>query len=108
MNFSLSVEASLNYRKNTAEDAARIQQGTYMNSCLGDGIMVYKYIDIVGTSNTVITDAINNAIEEASKTVKNIKWGELGRVTFRVEEGKKIEYQAEVRIGFEVIRNNEN
>ena len=48
-----------------------------MNRCLGDGIMVYKYIDIVGTSNTVITDAINNAFEEASKTVKNIKWGEL-------------------------------
>jgi flavin-binding protein dodecin len=79
-----------------------------MNSCLGDGIMVYKYIDIVGTSNTVITDAINNAIEEASKTVKNIKWGELGRVTFRVEEGKKIEYQAEVRIAIEVIRNTED
>ena len=77
-----------------------------MNRCLDYGIMVYKYVDIVGTSNTVITDAINNAFEEASKTVKNIKWGELGRVTFRVEEGKKIEYQAEV--GFEVIRNNEN
>ena len=49
--------------------------------------MVYKYIDIVGTSNTDISDAANNAIREASKTVKNISWGELGRVTFRVEEG---------------------
>jgi flavin-binding protein dodecin len=39
-------------------------------------------------------------------TVKNIKWGELGRVTFRVEEEKKMEYQAEVRIGFEVLRDN--
>ena len=68
--------------------------------------MVYKYIDIVGTSNTDMSAAVDNAIEEASKTVKNIKWGELGRVTFRVEEGKKIEYQAEVRIGFEVIRGN--
>ena len=67
--------------------------------------MVYKYIDIVGTSSTVITDAVNNAIEEASKTVKNIKWGELGRVTFRVEEGKKVEYQTEVRVGFEVKRH---
>jgi flavin-binding protein dodecin len=80
----------------------------YINERLDVGIMVYKYIDIVGTSNTVITDAINNAFEEASRTVKNIKWGELGRVTFRVEEGKKIEYQAEVRIGFEVIRDNED
>ena len=79
-----------------------------MNRCLNYGNMVYKYIDIVGTSNTVITDAINNAFEEASKTVKNIKWGELGRVTFRVEEGKKIEYQAEVRIAFEVRRNNKD
>ncbi|MGB6531090.1 MAG: dodecin family protein [Candidatus Nitrosopolaris sp.] len=68
------------------------------------GLQIHRH----RTSNTVITDAINNAFEEASKTVKNIKWGELGRVTFRVEEGKKIEYQAEVRIGFEVIRDNED
>jgi flavin-binding protein dodecin len=66
--------------------------------------MVYKYIDIVGTSNTDISDAVNNAFKEASKTVKNIKWGEMGRVTFRVEDENKIEYQAEVRIGFEIIR----
>ena len=66
--------------------------------------MVYKYIDIVGTSSTDISDAVNNAFKEASKTVKNIKWGEMGRVTFRVEDKNKIEYQAEVRIGFEVIR----
>jgi dodecin len=66
--------------------------------------MVYKYIDIVGTSNTDISDAVNNAFEVASKTIKNIKWGEMGRVTFKVEDKNKIEYQAEVRIGFEVIR----
>ena len=69
--------------------------------------MVYKYIDIVGTSNTNITDAINNAFREASRTVKNIKWGEMGRVTFRVEEGEMIEYQAEVRIGFKVKRDED-
>jgi flavin-binding protein dodecin len=68
--------------------------------------MVYKYIDIVGTSDTDISAAADNAFKEASNTVKNIKWGELGRVTFRVEEGKKMEYQAEVRIGFEVLRDN--
>jgi dodecin len=68
--------------------------------------MVYKYIDIVGTSETDITDAVDNAFKEASKTVKDIQWGELGRVTFRVGEGKKIEYQAEVRMGFKVSRDN--
>jgi flavin-binding protein dodecin len=68
--------------------------------------MVYKYIDLVGTSNTDISDAVNNAIREAGKTVKNILWGELGRVTFRVEE-EKIVYQAEVRIGFKVKRDED-
>jgi len=66
--------------------------------------MVYKYIDIVGTSSTDITAAVNNAFQEASKTVKNIKWGELGRITFRVEGDGKLEYQTEVRIGFEIQR----
>ena len=68
--------------------------------------MVYKYIDIVGTSSTDITDAVNNAFQEASKTVKNIKWGELGRITFRVEGSGKLEYQTEVRIGFEILKDH--
>ena len=68
--------------------------------------MVYKYIDIVGTSSTDITAAVNNAFQEASKTVKNIKWGELGRITFRVEGDGKLEYQTEVRFGFEILRED--
>jgi dodecin len=48
--------------------------------------MVYKYIDIVGTSSTGIDDAVKNAIQEASKTVKNLQWAELGRVTLRLED----------------------
>lgn len=68
--------------------------------------MVYKYIEIVGTSETSITDAVNNAFKEASKTVKNIQWGEMGKVTFKLNNEQKIEYQAEVRIGFKIERND--
>jgi len=67
--------------------------------------MVYKYIDIVGTSEVGTDDAVKNAIMEASKTVKNLKWAELGRVTVRIDEGK-IEYQAEVRMGFKIERES--
>ena len=70
--------------------------------------MVYKYIDIVGTSDTDITDAVNNAFKEASKTVKKIQWGEMGRVTFRLDSEQKIEYQVEVRIGFKIERSETN
>ena len=68
--------------------------------------MVYKYIDIVGTSTKGIDDAIKEAIQETSKTVKNIKWAELGRVTVLVKK-EVLEYQAQVRIGFEVHRTSD-
>jgi flavin-binding protein dodecin len=68
--------------------------------------MVYKYIDIVGTSPSGINEAVNNAFKEASKTVKNIQWGEMGRVTFRLDGNQQIEYQVEVRIGFKIERED--
>ena len=68
--------------------------------------MVYKYIDIVGSSKIGIDDGIKNAIEEAAKTVKNLQWAELGRVTVRIENETIKEYQTEVRIGFKIERNN--
>ena len=75
-------------------------------SMIGSSLdMVYKYIDIVGTSEVGTDDAIKNAILEASKTVKNLKWAELGRITVRIEKGK-MEYQAEVRLGFKIERES--
>ena len=56
--------------------------------CFG---LVYKYIDIVGTSPKGTDYAIKNAIQEASKTVKNIQWAELGRVTVKVDK-QTLEY----------------
>jgi flavin-binding protein dodecin len=69
--------------------------------------MVYKYIDIVGSSKIGIDDGIKNAIEEAAKTVKNLQWAELGRVTVRIENETIKEYQTEVRIGFKIERNDD-
>jgi flavin-binding protein dodecin len=66
--------------------------------------MVYKYIHIVGTSPDSIAKAMGDAVDEAAKTVKGIRWAELGRVTLRIENQKIEEYQAEVKIGFEVER----
>jgi flavin-binding protein dodecin len=69
--------------------------------------MVYKYIDIVGTSPNGLDDAVKNAIDETAKTVKNLKWAELGRTTVRIEEQKIQEYQTEVRIGFRIERDDD-
>ena len=66
--------------------------------------MVYKYIHIVGTSPNSVDDAIRDAITEATKTVNNIEWAELGRVTFRIIDNQLKEFQAEVKIGFKIDR----
>ena len=66
--------------------------------------MVYKYIHIVGTSPNSIDDAVRDAITEATKTLNNIEWAELGRVTFRIIDNQLEEFQAEVKIGFKIDR----
>jgi dodecin len=68
--------------------------------------MVYKYIHIIGTSPNSIDDAVNEAIIEASKTINNIEWAELGRVTFRILDNQVKEFQAEVKIGFKIERKD--
>ena len=68
--------------------------------------MVYKYIHIIGTSPNSTDDAVNEAITEASKTIKNIEWAELGRVTFRILDNQVKEFQAEVKIGFKIERKD--
>ena len=66
--------------------------------------MVYKYIHIIGTSANNIDDAVKEAIDESTKTINNIEWAELGRVTFRIIDNQVKEFQAEVKIGFKIER----
>jgi flavin-binding protein dodecin len=68
--------------------------------------MVYKYINIIGTSSKGIDDAVRDAISEATRTINNIEWAELGRVTFKVIDNNLTEFQAEVKIGFKIEKKD--
>ena len=68
--------------------------------------MVYKYINIIGTSANSIDDAVRDAVKEATRTINNIEWAELGRVTFRILENDVKEFQAEVKMGFKIERKD--
>ena len=41
---------------------------------------VYKLVELVGTSGTSVSDAIQNAITRAAATVRHIKWFEVVQV----------------------------
>jgi flavin-binding protein dodecin len=45
---------------------------------------------------------VDNAVEEASKTLSGLKWVEVKNLRGHVAEGKLVEYEATVIIGFEV------
>ncbi|MCP3386627.1 dodecin [Bradyrhizobium sp. CCGUVB4N] len=61
---------------------------------------VYKILELVGSSETSIEDAIKNAISRASKTVREMKWFEVVQTRGHIENGAVRHYQVTLRVGF--------
>ncbi len=62
----------------------------------------YKKVELVGSSTTSIEDAINNAIAECSKSVKNVEWFEVTETRGHIVNGKVAHYQVSLKIGFRI------
>lgn len=67
-------------------------------------MVVYKIIDIVGTSTKSFSDAAKNAVDEAKKTVKKIRRAEVTKLDVKVENDTVTLYRAEMKISFEIER----
>jgi len=65
---------------------------------------VIKIIELIGSSPIGWSDAAQNAVTEASKTVKAIKWIHVKRCTAKVKDNKIVEYNTAVKISFLVDR----
>ena len=61
---------------------------------------VYKVLELVGSSETSIEDAIKTAIEKANKTVRSMDWFEVVQTRGHIENGKIGHYQVTLKIGF--------
>jgi flavin-binding protein dodecin len=61
---------------------------------------VYKLVEIVGTSQKSLTDAIERGVKRASKTLHNLDWFEVTELRGRIEEGKVSQYQVKMKLGF--------
>ena len=62
----------------------------------------YKKLEIVGTSESSIEEAIQNALDECNKTVKNMDWFEVSEIRGHIVNGKVGHYQVGVKIGFRI------
>ena len=66
----------------------------------GNGDHVYRVIEIVGTSEKSISDAIDGAVTRAHKTLRNLRWFEVDRISGHIESGKVRHYQVTLSVRF--------
>ena len=61
---------------------------------------VYKVIELVGTSPASWEEAAKNAVETASKSLKDLRVAEITKLEMKVEGGKVTAFRSRVKLSF--------
>ncbi|WP_062213175.1 dodecin [Streptomyces sp. NBRC 109706] len=61
---------------------------------------IYRVTEIVGSSSEGVDAAIHNAIERASRTLRQLDWFEVTQVRGHIEDGRIEHYQVGLKVGF--------
>jgi flavin-binding protein dodecin len=68
---------------------------------------VYKIIELVGSSATSWEEAVNNAVNKASDSLRDLRICEVVKLDTRIEDGKIVAYRARVQLSFKYEKGNE-
>ncbi len=60
----------------------------------------YRIIESAGSSEISHADAIDNAIDRASKTMRHLRWFEVTQFRGEIEKGEVRHYQVTMKVGF--------
>jgi hypothetical protein len=63
---------------------------------------VYRLIELVGSSEKSIEDAIETAIGRASTTLRHLRWFEVVQTRGHIEDGRVRHYQVTLRVAFTI------
>ena len=61
---------------------------------------VYKQIELTGSSKTSIEEAIQNAVNKAAETVRNMRWFTVTEQRGYIDDDAVAYYQVTIKIGF--------
>ena len=61
---------------------------------------VYKIVDLVGSSPTSWEDAATQAIERASKSLRDLRIAEVQKLDIKIENGKPTQFRTNLRLSF--------
>ena len=65
-----------------------------------------KVIELIGNSKTSFEDAVQNALEDASKSLRHISGADVRNFSVKCEEGRIIEYRVDLKVAFGIEREN--
>ena len=60
----------------------------------------YRLVELVGSSQTSIEDAIQTALTKAHETLRHIHWFQVTETRGHVEGGRVAHYQVTLKAGF--------
>jgi flavin-binding protein dodecin len=61
---------------------------------------IYKSIELTGSSTTGIEDAIQNALDKATKSIRQTRWFEVIDIRGHIVENKVAHWQVSMKVGF--------
>ena len=61
---------------------------------------IYRVTELVGTSTVSWEDAVKNAVTTASKTLRDLRIGEVSRFDVTIDKGKVTAFRARVNVSF--------
>lgn len=67
-----------------------------------------KIIEIVGTSETGFEDAIENALEDARDTTRNISGAQVNNLSLSLDDGQISEWRADLKVAFGIERTEQS
>ncbi|HZD56671.1 MAG TPA: dodecin [Anaerolineales bacterium] len=63
---------------------------------------VYKKIELTGSSEISMEDAVKNAIAKAAETIRNMRWFEVIETRGYIEDDQVAYWQVTLKIGFTI------
>ena len=63
---------------------------------------IYRVIQLVGTSDQSVSDAIERAVARASKTLRDLRWFEVVETRGSIDDGRVSQYQVTLKVGFTI------
>jgi flavin-binding protein dodecin len=94
----IKPRAGMTGRDGAIDFAAKAAQMT--DAAFNPDDHIYRVIELVGTSEESIEDAINSAVTRASSTLRNLRWFEVSRTSGHISEGLVRHYQVTLKVGF--------